>query len=329
MDDLLRNYDLVIRSMREKKGFSVRKLAELSGGTHPQISYIENKKSALTLNAAVRISSSLELSLSTFLSSKTVANLPLYFQKSGLESEADEEYSYLNYNDIEVLDSLGLFSSGKAVRIITQLLKYLIESLAPSLDNEKASSLAHLLYNYVGVKELAKVSSKKLPKGFPDWSDFRYPEKLSLDNIRNNYLAGGVLVFLDIGAYIRQIRFSKKMSLQQLGDAVGLSHQGVKLLELQTAEKIKLEDILKLDIALGLKGELLDFSWKAAEFYAGIHRTKTKISDNLYPYQSFEIHGIEKLIVVSRLFQHYFPEDTSWLDWYRKQAINGFSELGE
>jgi DNA-binding Xre family transcriptional regulator len=114
--------------------------------------------------------------------------------------------------------------------------------------------------------------------------------------------------------------------LQQLGDAVGLSHQGVKLLELQTAEKIKLEDILKLDVALDLQGELLDFAWEVAKFYAGIHRTKTKISDKLHPYQSFEIHGIEKLIVVSRLFQHYFPDNREWLDEYRKQSNSGFSD---
>jgi transcriptional regulator with XRE-family HTH domain len=326
MHTLLKNYGLIIRSMREKKGLSVRKLAELSGWTHSQISYIENEKSALTLNAAVRISSSLELPLSAFLASKTIATMPLYFQKGAIGRGGDIEYSCLNYNDIDALEVSDLFSSGKAGRVITQLLKYLVKSFESSLDDEKTSTLAHLLYNYVGVKELAKVPSLKLPQGFPDWNDFRYPSQLSLDDIRNNYLAGGALVFLDIGAYVRRVRLSKGVSLMTLGNTIGFSDQGIRKLENQTAEKIKLEDILKLDLALDLQGELLDFSWKVAGFYAGIHRTKTKRADKLIPYQSFEVHGIEKLIVVSRLFQHYFPDNKEWLDEYRKQSYKGFSD---
>ncbi len=326
MSILLRDYGLVIKSVREKKGLSARKLAELSGGTHSQISYIENEKSALTLNAAVRIFSSLELHLSAFLADKTIASMPLCFQENNLMSRGDAECFCLNYKDIELLDVSGLFKSGKAERVIILLLEYLVESFVPSLDNKKTSSVAQLLYNYVGVKELAK-PSLKLPQGFPDWIDFRYPRELSFDIIRNNYLAGGVLIFLDIGAYVRRVRLSKGFSLMTLGKATGFSDQGIRKLENQTAEKIKLEDILKLDMALDLQGELLNFSWEVAKFYAGIRRTKTKISEKLYPYQSFEIHGIEKLIVVSRLFQHYFPEDASWLDWYKKQEIHGFSDL--
>ena len=121
------------------------------------------------------------------------------------------------------------------------------------MDDEKTSTLAHLLYNYVGVKELAKVPSLKLPQGFPDWNDFRYPSQLSLDDIRNNYLAGGALVFLDIGAYVRRVRLSKGVSLMTLGNTIGFSDQGIRKLENQTAEKIKLEAKTKIKDML-LKG---------------------------------------------------------------------------
>ena len=326
MNMLLKNYGLAIRNERERKGLSARKLAELSGGTHSQISYIENEKSALTLNAAVRIFSSLELPLSAFLTDKTITSMPLRFQESALGRGGDVECFGLNYKDIGTLDTSGLFLSGKAERVIVRLLGYLVNGFEPSFDDEKTSTLAQLLYNYVGVKELARVPSLKLTQGFPGWNNFRYPSQLSLDNIRNNYLAGGALVFLDIGAYVRRVRLSKGLSLMTLGNAIGFSDQGIRRLENQTAEKIKLEDILKLDMALDLQGELLDFSWKVGEFYAGIYRIKSERADKLMPYQSFEIHGIEKLIVVSRLFQHYFPDERKWLDKYREQSYKGFGD---
>ena len=325
---LLSSYGQIIRDKRKRGNITIGELADLSGLTHPQVSRIENEKSSLTLNSAVRILQSLKMPLSPLLPEKIIDVMSLYFQKNIVKREFPEKYPTLNFNDLVPLDDGGLFSSGKAEEVIRALLGRFVKDITSIADSEKTASISQLLYNYLANKKLTASSSLSvsLPPVLPEVANFRYPRRLSLENIRNNYLSGGVLIFLDIGAYVRQIRLSKKLSLQQLGDAVGLSHQGVKLLELQTAEKIKLEDILKLDVALDLQGELLDFAWEVAKFYAGIHRTKTKISDKLHPYQSFEIHGIEKLIVVSRLFQHYFPDNREWLDEYRKQSNSGFSD---
>ena len=323
---LLSNYGQIIRAKRKKKGFTVGELADLAGMTHPQVSRIENRKSSLTLNSALRITYSLNIPLSVLLPHKIISALPLYFQNSILTRDSLEKYPTLNYKDLVPLDSFDLFRSGEAEIVIKVLLKQFIESILYGANTEKVKSITQLLYNYLAEKKSPASISVNLPPLLPEIAEFRYPQKLSLDNIRNIYLAGGVLIFLDIGAYIRQIRFSKKMSLKELGDTIGLSHQGIKLLELETPEKMKLEDILKLDIALGLDGELLDFSWKVAELYAGIHRIKTEKEGRLQTYQSFEIHGIEKLIVLSRLFQHYFPENREWLDEYRKQSYKGFSD---
>ncbi len=323
------NHGQIIRDKRKEKGFTVGELARLSGMTHPQISRIENKKSSLTLNSALRITRSLGMSLGLLLSEKTINDMPLYFQSGILKREFPEKYPTLNCNDLLPFDSFGLFSSGRAEMVIRALLEQFIAGILYQESEGNIESIARLLYNYLAGKKVPASLSLKLSPLLPNITEFRYPQDFSLENIRNNYLSGGTLIFLDIGAYIRQNRFSKNMSLQELGNAVGLSHQGIKLLELKTPEKIKLEDILKLDIALGLDGELLDFSWKVAELYAGVHRMKTKLTGKLQIYQSYEIQGIEKLIVLSRLFQHYFPEDEGWLNWYREKSIDGFSDLNK
>jgi transcriptional regulator with XRE-family HTH domain len=328
MKNLLPNYGQIIKAVRTKKGLTIGKLAILSGLTHPQISRIENQKSALTLNSAFRITHSLEMPLSSLLSEVAIGVLPFHFQKTYLNSENQFEYPCLNSSDFDTLDDLGFFSSGRATTVITTFLEYFLEKKAIMLDSEKRKLIAPMLYTYLGNKQLKSFSkiSPPLPWALPDIINFRYPNEFSVENIRKIYFAGGVLFFLDVGAYVRLVRVSKGISLANLGRTVGLSHQGIKQLELQTAEKTRLVDIVNLDIALDLKGELLSIAWKVAEFYAGVHRIKTKRSDSLQPFQSFEIHGIEKLIVVSRLFQQYFPESREWLDAYRKQSNNGFND---
>jgi transcriptional regulator with XRE-family HTH domain len=323
MNKILMDYGLVISDARVKKGYSAKKMGELASIAHSQISRIENEKSELTLNAAVRISSSLELPLRAFLSSKTIAASPRCFQKSAFYRDVPEKRFCLNYNDIDALDMSGLLSSGRASEVVSVFLNYLM-----ILMGNASMPLASSLYVYLGTKDieslLVGLPALDGAKDFPDWIDLRYPRQLTFDNIRDNYLANGALIYLDIGAYVQRVRLSKGLSLKKLGDAIGFSDQGIRKLENQTAEKIKLEDVLKLDMALGLEGELLDFSWKVAEFYAGIHRTKTKITGRLHPFQSFEIHAIEKLIVVSRLFQHYWPSDDSGIVFYQRYAEAGF-----
>lgn len=312
-----------IKNERLKKGLSVRALARLSGLVHSQISRLENNKSALTLVAYFQIVSALGLPFRSCLP----GDVGSHFYDHIIDStESDRQFIFpcFNFNDLFMLDYHGLLKSAKAESVIIELLQRLIMAFDRSMPNPQVTSVAHLLYNYLGVKNIDIMSPLQLPSSLPKLFDFRYPQELKLDILKKIYFSGGVVIHLDIGAYVRQVRTSHGVTLKALGKEIGFSHPGVIKIETQTAEKILLKDLINLDIALGLKGELLALSWRVAELYSGVYRTGPTLPTTLKPLQSFEIHAIEKLIVVSRLFQHYFSDDDSWIVWYRKQAITGF-----
>ena len=332
MDVILKKLGQIIKNKRKSKEFSLNQLAELSGGTASQISRIENEKAALTLSAAVRLLHVLDISLADILEPQTIESMRLYFKNKSTGQIVSENLNYLNHNDIDLLDMSRALSSGKAGEMILILLEDFIGMFKNADMPWTSSELAHLFYNYLAVKELKSlpqdILSIKTANNFPKLEDFRYPKNISLDKLENIHLSNGTLILLDIGAYIRQSRYSRSLSLQALGDMVGFSNQGIRKLENQTPEKLRLEDVLRLDQALNLDGKLLSMAWETAKFYAGFYRTKTKTAGVLKPFQSFEIHGIEKLVVVSRLYQHYGAEaDSDWLKKYRSHAQNAFSDL--
>jgi hypothetical protein len=117
------------------------------------------------------------------------------------------------------------------------------------------------------------------------------------------------------------------MSLRQVATLLELTHPALSNFELNPGDRVRLNDIIHLDNALGLDGELVVFAWRTAELYLGIHRIKTEQSQKIQPWNQPEIHLIEKLITTSRLFQCYFPDDRAWLDWYRQEGLNGFETL--
>ena len=324
MDSLIKNYGALIREAREQKKLSSRELAAIFGGTHAQISYIENEKVALTLNAAFRLAHSLELPLENLFAKEIVQAMPLHFQKSSIKKEIPKEHQCLNYNDIDFLDMSGVFSSGDFSGPMDEAIEFFVDEVFDK-DSRIEPPLYKFIYSCLGVKDLEKrlIDLPPLNKESDKesdrigWIDFRYPRHLSFENIRNNYLSGGNLLFLDIGAYLNRIRISKELSLKQLGNSVGLSDRGIRKLEYQTPEKLRLEDVLKLDIALNMQGELLDFAWTVAKFYAGVYRTKSQRENGVRPFQTFEIHGLEKLTVLSRLYQHYISGDL-WLKELRR-----------
>jgi hypothetical protein len=113
------------------------------------------------------------------------------------------------------------------------------------------------------------------------------------------------------------------LSLRVLAGHLDISHQGVKLLETRTAEKLIFDKLVELDQSLNLGGNLIVFAWRATEIYTGALRIKSSRDKKLYPFSPNEIRNIEKLIVVSRYYQHFLPEDVSWLEWFRKNSLSG------
>lgn len=316
MDILKKNYGSIIKKARESKKISIRELARQAGIAHPQVIRSENERYALTLSSAMRITRVLGMPLDTLLANNIAALIPLSFENSKNIEETNN--NQLTRRDLEILDQQNLLSTGRASTIIHELMKLFLLKKDPNLREETLMSLSVALEGVISIKRPKTLPTLNLPSTLPAVADFRYPSEYPFHTLQEIFYQKKAAILLDIGAYIRSDRTQKKISLRQLSQKTGLSHQGINQMEFHTAEKIRLEDIIKLDIALNAQGELLAFAWSVAEFYAGVYREKSRVAGVLIPYQAHEIHGIEKIVVLSRLFQYFFPDDATWLNKYKQ-----------
>ena len=324
-----------IREERKKKNFTVTQLADAAGISHAQVSRIENNKSEISLITLVRLFYALDIPfLSIFDDKKTEIGLfapsipkPHIYHKKYTGKPGSFEYPCINFNDIELLDAQGIISSEKIREITFYLLEQFIRKFeeAENFSEKQIKQIVNIIYNSIGDKdELAlQFPIDALPFPMPRPMDFYYPQEFSSENLRKIYLSGGCLISLDVGMFAHRGRIAEGLSLRVIAEHIGISHQGVKLLETQTAEKLIFGNLVRLDQALNLGGDLIVFAWRATEIYTGAFRIKSSRDKKLYPFSSDEIRNIEKLIVVSRFYQHFLPEDVSWLEWLRKVSLSG------
>jgi transcriptional regulator with XRE-family HTH domain len=314
-----------LSEQRKRRGLTLVNLAEVAGFTHSTLSRIETQALQLSLFSTVRIMYALDLPwIELFTQGFVKEGLPVpEIYRTPRQPESD--FPCFLFGDFDVLDTTGLLRRGVAPAIVKQLLSRFIIKHSPTLGGEKIDLLASDFYSFLhSPNEKDGLAREVLPD-----VDLRYPQKFSPDNLRNIYFSGGALTLLDLGRYVRYLREIKKMTQSEIAALVDLSRPAVGYFETNPGDRIKIEDLIRLDSALELNGELVIFAWRSAELYLGIHRIKTGRSGMIQPWQQHEIHFIEKLITASRLFQHHFPEDRSWLDWYRQESLNGFENIAQ
>jgi transcriptional regulator with XRE-family HTH domain len=308
---------------RKEKGWRLIELSEKSGVTHATLSRIENQQSQVTLLTAVRVMHALELSwVDLFTKGFVKEGLPIpeiYLS----QDKAIENYPCLNFNDLELLDSSGILRRGVAPSIVTRLISLFIEKYNPEIDAEKRALLAANFYSLLNVTDNQDGIARQY---LPDL-DFQYPQEFSPDALKKIYFSAGVFILSDLGRYVKYLRKSHKMTLRQVATSINISHPALIHFETNTSDKIKLGELINLDNSLELDGELIVFAWRTAELYLGVHRIKTETEQKIQPWTDSEIRLIEKLVTASRFFQHYFPEDHTWLDWYRQESLNGFENV--
>jgi transcriptional regulator with XRE-family HTH domain len=323
-----------IREQRKKKNFTVTQLADAAGISHAQVSRIENDKSEISLITLVRLFYALDIPFLSIFDNEELKmgilglglSKPDIYHKKYTGRTASFEYPCINFNDIGLLDTQGLISSGKIAEITYSLLQQFLrkfEEMEP-YNEKQIKRVADILYSSLGDRDKSPyLPPLSLPFPLPKPLDFCYPKEFSSENLRKIYLSGGCLISLDVGMFAHRGRMTEGLSLRVLAGHLDISHQGVKLLETRTAEKLIFDKLVELDQSLNLGGNLIVFAWRATEIYTGAFRIKSSRDKKLYPFSSDEIRNIEKLIVVSRYYQHFLPEDVSWLEWFRKISLSG------
>ncbi len=308
---------------RKEKGLNMTELAQQIGLTQSTLSRIETHNLQLTLFSAVRIMHAMDLPWTElFIQGFVKQALPIP-EIYRAQNQLELDFPCLLFGDLDSLDTSGLLRRGLAPAVVRHLLSLLIEKYDPSLGDEKTNLLAE---NFYFLLHSPDSDDGLAQQSFPDL-DFRYPRDFPPESLRNIYLSGGVLTLLDMGRYVRYLRETRNISLRQMATQLELTHPALSNFEFNPADRVKLDDIIRLDNALGLDGELVVFAWRTAELYLGFHRRKTETAHRIHPWADSEISLIEKLITTSRLFQRYFPDDRAWLDWYRRESVNSFENI--
>lgn len=307
---------------RQKKRLTLTDLAQKTGLTHGTLSRIENHKTELTLFSTVRIMKALDIPwLELFRGGFVLKGLDipdLYKEKPSMDS-----FPCLLSSDLSSLDLSGAIKRGVASSVVVHLLELFIRRCSPDIPKDKVSLFASSIYTFLNSQsEYPEHISQYFPKVV-----FRYPSDIAIQTLNEVYLSGGILILQDLSRYAKCLREERMFSLRKMAERIDITHPALHKLEKFASSKTKLDDLINLDNALQLNGQLIAFAWRTAESYLGIYRTRADKDGSIMPWTDPEIQFIEKLVIVSRLFQHYFPGDRAWLDWYRQESANGFQNI--
>jgi transcriptional regulator with XRE-family HTH domain len=306
MDEISQKIGAWLKKTRQSKGLTLPQLAYLAGLSHAALSRIETGASAVTLFTLVRIFHAYHYTYSAIYDDLDlpVWSPPVY---SDLEvKRVVDDYPSLTLPDVE--DFIRFYE--KQADLASQLISRLIGT--------KAVQAIHKLPGSV-----SKEQKQELINLFDRYYDKEYAEfpPVTLYIYRCIYLSGGAITLKDMGGYLKECRLAKDVSLRQLAKEIRITAPGLGLLEKALGDRTKVVDLLNLDKALGLNGELLAFAWRTAELYTGVMRHASYTRRGNEPpigWTDEQIRLFERLLLVSRLYQCYLPEDREWIKDFRE-----------
>ena len=292
-----------IKDARKNKGLSLTALGNRAGLTHSQLSRIENGVSALTLFSLIRILYAMNYSFTSLFSEKIIDSifpLPSIY----LEEETEAyQYPVLKFSDIDSFVHFILYKKN-AINFIAKWIKYYLQNYTSWTDE----TIAVLMDEAITLLTLPSVDNREGSQ----YENICYPIDIGIEKLRKIFLSGGVLLMRDIGAYIRNQRIASNLSLRALSSMIDFSHPGLIKLESNIGDRTLFSDILKLDRALEVDGELVALAWRAGELYLGAHRIYERKEFPL-PYSTREIEWIERLVIVLRIYQHFDLQNDTFI----------------
>ena len=295
MEELSQSIVNWIKDVRKSKGLSLTELGNRAGITHSQLSRIENGVSALTLFSLIRMLHGMNYSFTSLFSEKIIDSkfpLPSIYLEEKTESY---QYPVIKFSDIDSFVHFILYRKNARI-IIAKWIKHYLKNYTSWADE----TIAVLMDEAITLLTFPSVDNREGSL----YENLCYPIDIGVDKLRKIYLSGGVLLMRDIGAYIRNQRIASNLSLRALSSRIVFSHPGLIKLESNIGDRVIFSDILKLDRALGVDGELVALAWRAGELYLGVHRIYERKEFPL-PYTTREVEWIERLVIVQRIYQHF------------------------
>jgi transcriptional regulator with XRE-family HTH domain len=299
MDEVSLKIGAWLKETRRRNGLTLPQLAYLAGLSHGQFSRIENGLSAVTLFTLVRIFHAYTFTFTAIYGELDLPQLNPPAWKDEVVIGGLDEYPALRIGDIEDFIDLHMKNPSSALQLLMRLV-----DLTPAASVYKRNGSMSQNQSLLDLFRL-----------YIDRDYAEYPP-VTLQTYQKIYLSGGVLMLADLGRFIKDCRLAQGKSLRQLAKEVGITHRSLINFEKAISEKLKFVDLIKLDQALSLKGELIAVAWRVAELYTGVLRIKSQMQQGSAPplaWTDEQIHLIERLLLITRLYQHYLPEEREWL----------------
>lgn len=126
----------------------------------------------------------------------------------------------------------------------------------------------------------------------------KYPTMGILERVDANFENGGALSLLDAGLYVEATREKQGLTMRDVQKQGNIPISGISRIENGQTERIRVEDIMKLDEVLS-PGKLFAIFWRAFEFYNDLAQElggKYKVSqENEYQLVMMLINGFRWL----------------------------------
>jgi len=303
------DFGYVVQQIRKELGFDLRAFAAQTGVDATTISRIENARAQATLSTAVQICERTGMSLTDLLYALLGKRL-FHLEKR----EPPAEMVIPTETDAEVLITHFRQDRHHCALYLTRVLNRIVSLSKRSIQlDENGESL-----------QFVPEDITQLLLDVPFYRfELQYPADLRAETIWDMYRNGGLLTLTDIGAYIKNVRRQRQVTLVRLEDSVKISTSVLSHLEAGSIERIRLADVITIDAQLVQEGKLLAMYWSVSKFNNGfrqLHRGRTEGAERS------ATNGIENELKVITLFatmcrwlQVLSQQETSWIPELRTE----------
>jgi len=260
------NFGHWLKTNRTQNGWSIKQLANSSGLGTGTISRIENDASSPNLVTAIRLLRGLGLSFPDLVNAFPELHVPSLVMPS-----TKPPYSgWITIHDVEAFINTCYQDPQVGTEIFISLLNEIYFASQTSHRGGDGSS------GPFSTSDLEKIGPPfvtqdlyKLLSAHPLYQyEINYPVGLTSKKIKDIFLNGGALSFEAIGAYIRRLREEKNVTFRELDLPSKISASDMSRFESGAISKIKLEDVISLDRALGEDGVIFAMYWQSDQLYS-------------------------------------------------------------
>jgi transcriptional regulator with XRE-family HTH domain len=149
---------------------------------------------------------------------------------------------------------------------------------------------------------------------------YPYPKDLNSEVIKQIFKQKGIIIYKDIGHYLRVTRTSSGQVMEDVEDFTGISHPTLSRIERGQSTRIRFEDIIAIDDFFKAGGTIAGMFWRAAEFHTGVLLNKSLADGKSKPpieWGQLRRRIADVIIMIHRLQKSYFNDDNNWLNELR------------